>query len=51
MVRHSGIFSQIVVFFDHNQFACLVSGHGAERNSKGFTNELINYPTYDIAMV
>ncbi|SCY87463.1 DUF4372 domain-containing protein, partial [Desulfoluna spongiiphila] len=36
MVRHSSLFSQIVGFFDRNQFARLVSEHDAERNSKGF---------------
>ncbi|SCY26017.1 DUF4372 domain-containing protein, partial [Desulfoluna spongiiphila] len=36
MVRHSSLFSQIVGFFDRNQFARIVSEHDAERNSKGF---------------
>ncbi|VFQ47127.1 domain of unknown function duf4372 [Desulfoluna butyratoxydans] len=36
MVRHASLFSQIVGFFDRNQFARLVSNHDAERNAKGF---------------
>lgn len=36
MVRHASLFSQIVGFFDRNQFARLVSEHCAERNAKGF---------------
>lgn len=36
MVRHTSLFSQIVGFFDRNQFGRLVSEHRAEKNTKGF---------------
>ena len=37
MVRHTGIFSQVVSLFNRNEFARLVKKHGGEKHSKGFT--------------
>ena len=38
MVRHSGIFSQVVSLINRNVFNRLVKEHGAERYSKGFNS-------------
>lgn len=38
MVRHSGIFSQVVSLINRNVFNRLVKDHGAERYSKGFNS-------------
>lgn len=37
MVRHSGIFSQVVSLINRNVFSRLVKSHSAERYSKGFS--------------
>ncbi len=38
MVRHTGIFSQVVSLFNKNDFIRLVKKYGAERYSKGFSS-------------
>ena len=38
MVRHSGIFSQVVSLINRNVFKPLVKAHSAERYSKGFNS-------------
>ena len=38
MVRHSGIFSQVVSLINRNEFNRLVKNHDAERYSKGFSS-------------
>ncbi len=38
MVRHTGLFSQVVSLFDRNKFNVLVKKHGSENYSKGFSS-------------
>ena len=38
MVRHASLFSQLVSFFNRNQFKKLVTKHNSERYSKGFSS-------------
>ena len=38
MVRHSGIFSQVVSLLDRNEFKRLVKKYDAEKHSKGFSS-------------
>ena len=44
MVRHTRLFSQIVGFFDRNQFARLVSEHSAEKTQKASNAGIILIP-------